>query len=380
MRWFRPLVVLLATTLASALVAGTAYAQGPPSPGHVTFNHPLGAPRAQYALVRTIDTAIDRTPPGATIRLAAYSFAMPSTSQALIRAYHRGVRVKVVVDDHSARWGSVRRLGHVLGRRTGQRGGASFLRLCHDSCRGTKGRQHAKFVTISRTTHARQVVMVGSMNFTDFAAAHQFQDLYTVTGERALFRQLRRVFRQMAADRPQRPLDLPAAGQGLRVDTSPVAAGLAADPVLGRLTRVHCGGVADGTGIHGRTLIRISMHAWNGPRGVALARQVAALSRQGCNAKVVAGVGFGRRVVSLLDASGVGLRRAVPGEPATHEKLMVLSGHLGRDRAASVVWTGSHNWTDRSLRNDEVMLRVAGERQVAAYRSEFRRIWGLSTR
>ena len=222
--------------------------------------------------------------------------------------------------------------------------------------------------------------MVGSMNFTDFAAAHQFQDLYTVTGEQTLFRQLRQVFRQMAADRPQPSLDLPGAGRGLRVDISPAPGGPAPDPVVARLGRVHCAGAVDGTGLHGRTLIRISMHAWNGLRGVTLARRIATLSHQGCDIKVVAGVGFGRRVVSLLSAAGIGLRRAGQDQPATHEKLMVLSGHLGRDRAASVVWTGSHNWTDRSLRNDEVTLRVAGGRQVAAYLAEFRRIWALSVR
>jgi hypothetical protein len=182
----------------------------------------------------------------------------------------------------------------------------------------------------------------------------------------------------MATDRAQPPLSLPGAGDGLRLDTSPVPFG--ADPVATRLARVHCAGATGGTGAHGRTLVRISMHAWNGRRGIDLARRTAALAKQGCRIRVVAGVGFGRRVLSILEKGGVGLRRAVEGAPATHQKLMILSGHLGRDRAASYVWTGSHNWTDRSLRNDEVMLRVAGVRQVTAYRAAFHRIWALSAR
>jgi phosphatidylserine/phosphatidylglycerophosphate/cardiolipin synthase-like enzyme len=44
------------------------------------------------------------------------------------------------------------------------------------------------------------------------------------------------------------------------------------------------------------------------------------------------------------------------------------------------VWTGSHNFSDRSLRNDEVTLRVAGARQVAAYRANFGRIWAVAGR
>ena len=82
---------------------------------------------------------------------AAYSFAMPSTAQALRRAHRRGVRVQVVVDDRSAQWGSVRALRRELGTSTRRH---SFVRVCDHSCRGTTGNQHAKFVTISRSGRA----------------------------------------------------------------------------------------------------------------------------------------------------------------------------------------------------------------------------------
>ena len=62
----------------------------------------------------------------------------------------------------------------------------------------------------------------------------------------------------------------------------------------------------------------------------------------------------------------------------THEKLMFVSGRYAGSRGASLVWTGSHNWTDRSLHNDEVTLRVRGARTVAAYQRNFRRIWTAS--
>jgi phosphatidylserine/phosphatidylglycerophosphate/cardiolipin synthase-like enzyme len=63
-----------------------------------------------------------------------------------------------------------------------------------------------------------------------------------------------------------------------------------------------------------------------------------------------------------------------------HEKVMVLSGVLGPDRHASYVWTGSHNWSDRSLRNDEVILRVRGRAVVASYLRNFRRMWDFAGR
>ena len=42
------------------------------------------------------------------------------------------------------------------------------------------------------------------------------------------------------------------------------------------------------------------MHAWNGERGIGLARQVAALAGAGCNVRVLAGVGFGPQVTRIL--------------------------------------------------------------------------------
>ena len=143
---------------------------------------------------------------------------MPSTAQALRRAHRRGVRVQVVVDDRSAQWGSVRALRRELGTSTRRH---SFVRVCDHSCRGTTGNQHAKFVTISRSGRAEDVVMVGSMNFTAYAAARQWQDLYVVRDDRRLFRQLRTVFRAMLRDEPQAPLALPSAGRGLRTDVAP---------------------------------------------------------------------------------------------------------------------------------------------------------------
>jgi phosphatidylserine/phosphatidylglycerophosphate/cardiolipin synthase-like enzyme len=339
------------------------------SPGRAVFNDPLGSGRRQFALIRHINAKIDGAGRSSVVRLAAYSFAMPSTAQALLRAHRRGAAVKVVVDAHSARWGSVRNLRRQLG---GDRHHRSFVLVCRHSCRGTAGNQHAKFVTISRTGRHDDLVMVGSMNFTAFAAAGQWQDLYSVAGNTRLYRQLVRVFRQMTRDRAQPRLRLQTPGEGFRTEVAPVAGTGVEDPVGARLGAVRCGGAAGG---HHRTVVRISMHAWNGDRGVRLAKKVAGLRRAGCSVRVLAGVGVGRHVATVLRRARVGYRAAGPDDPATHQKLMLVSGRFGRSSSASYVWTGSHNWTDRSLRNDEVTLRVAGARRVAAYRANFDRIW-----
>ena len=83
-----PAVLVLLTVLAGCLLpAGPVAALEQPrspvvSPGHVLFNDPLGPEDRQYALIRHIDARIGHARPGATVRLAAYSFAMPSTSRA----------------------------------------------------------------------------------------------------------------------------------------------------------------------------------------------------------------------------------------------------------------------------------------------------------
>jgi phosphatidylserine/phosphatidylglycerophosphate/cardiolipin synthase-like enzyme len=347
----------------------------PRSPGQALFNDPFGTKRQQFALIRHINRAIDGAGRRSVVRVAAFSFAMPATAQALIRAHRRGAAVKLVVDDRSATWGSVRNLRRQLGANIHRR---SFVRVCHGSCRGGSGNQHAKFVTISGTRRAEHVVMVGSMNFTTFAAARQWQDLYSVA-DADLYAQYERVFRQMKRDRPQKGLSLPALAHGMRVEVEPRVA-TPPDPVAVRLAAVRCRGVDRRAGDRGHTLLRISMHAWNGERGVRLARKVAHLRRTGCDVRVVGGVGVGRRVATILRRAGVDYRAGDRDGRATHEKVMFVSGRYGASDNASFVWTGSHNFTDRSLRNDEVTLRVAGARQVAAYRANFDRIWASAER
>jgi phosphatidylserine/phosphatidylglycerophosphate/cardiolipin synthase-like enzyme len=130
-------------------------------------------------------------------------------------------------------------------------------------------------------------------------------------------------------------------------------------------------------GRRGRTVVRIAMHAWNGERGIDLARQVVRLGRKGCDVRVLYGKGTGRVVKRLLEESprvrarDSGLRTG----RRVHQKVLLVSGRYGRRTDANFVWTGSHNWSDASLRNDELLLRVGGRDLVDAYLANFGRIW-----
>jgi phosphatidylserine/phosphatidylglycerophosphate/cardiolipin synthase-like enzyme len=362
---------------ASVVEAVAAADIAPETGGRVHFNDPTGPHRRQYALVRRIDHAIDAAEPGAILRLAAYSLAMPPTTRALVDAHRRGVQVRVVVDDHSAHWGSVRVLAEELGRDTTA---DSFVKVCQMSCRGGRGNQHAKFLTVSSSTQGEGVVLVGSVNLTGYNATRQWNDLYSVA-DVAVHDQLAEAFDLMAADHLQGRLVLPTTSGGFATDLSPYP-GISArkDPLLHRLRTVHCKGVALTAGRDGRTVVRILMHAWNGERGVALARAVARLERGGCDVKVLYGVGMGRQVNRILQAAHVPARDSLHDHRRVHQKVMVLSGRIGHRTDANYVWTGSHNWSDRSLRNDELILRVAGRDLVADHLANFRHIWRVARR
>lgn len=344
----------------------------PETGGRVSFNDPRGGEDRQFSLVRRIDAAIEGADAGATVRLAAYSFAMPSTARALLDAHEHGARVRVVVDDHSAHWGAVKRLRQALGTDTSA---DSFVKVCRLSCRGGRGNQHAKFVTVSSGSMGDDLVMVGSLNLTGYSSQRQWNDLYVASDE-AAHDQLAEVFELMADDRPQGRLTLRETDNGFATDLAPYpAADPGGDPIKRRLAKVRCRGTSLLSGDDGRTVIRIVMHAWNGDRGVDLARRVARLHDQGCDVKVLYGVGMGRVVATVLRDAGVPIRDSNAGGRRVHHKVMVLSGVLGTQTDANYVWTGSHNWSDRSLRNDEIMFRISGRHLVQEYLANFRTIW-----
>ena len=363
-----------ATAPAPVEAAIAAADPAPETGGAVAFNDPRGDRSRQFSLVRRIDRAIRGAEAGATVRLAAYSFAMPSTARALLDAHAGGAHVQVVVDDHSAHWGAVRRLRERLGTDTSA---ADFVKVCRLSCRGGRGNQHAKFVTVSSGSAGDDLVMVGSLNLTNYSSQRQWNDLY-VASDSGAHDQLVDVFERMADDRPQGRLAVRETAKGFETDLAPYTTGAGGDPIKRRLDRVRCRGASLLSGKNGRTVVRVAMHAWNGDRGIDLARRVARLHRQGCDVKVLYGVGMGRAVATILRTNGVPVRDSNNGGRRVHHKVMVLSGVLGRQIDANYVWTGSHNWSDRSLRNDEIMFRVAGRHLVQDYLANFRRMWNAA--
>lgn len=407
------IVSLLATGLASAAMAWE------PRPGAL-FNDPSLGRRAADRLVNHVEAAINHARAGSVIRLASYSFDRRDVTDALLRACDRGVSVQMVLNDN---WTSrqtkrlIRRLGTnidphyddachpvVPPEETTESPEdpaesevlpwhePSFVKICYQSCRNGAGNQHMKFYLFSRTGTSRNVIMVGSANLTGFAARVHWNDLFTVRGRGNMFDFYSGIFRELAEDRRVRQPYRRATFGDLTTEFGPLrGATQAEDPVARRLSRVRCRAIGD-TGWRGHTVIRISMYGWHGERGRYLAGKVADLDRRGCQVTVIVS-SAGRRVVGVLRRGGVAVRTAdldkdgdsrtgfdeTAWEQFTHEKFMTLNGTwAGKGRR--IVWTGSENWSGKSLMNDEVTLMIPRRGAYRDYVRHFEYEWAEHTR
>lgn len=374
-----------------------------PPAADVLFNDPTGDEAAQDRIADHVRRAIEATPDHGTIRMAAYSFDRPDVADALRRACtERQVTVQLVLNDNFVS-APVRRLRRLIGADAASSSGAchargesrgtstepSFVKVCHASCRlGDRGNQHMKVYLFSGATGAATVVMLGSANLTDYAAGVHWNDLVTLTGDRQLHDDYSRVFAELAADRL---VAVPAVGVTHGDVTTSVPPGRPAtaddDAVARRLAKVGCDAVP-GSGVAGRTVVRISMYGWRGARGADLARRVAELHRRGCRVQALVSAA-GPEVVEVLVAAGVRVRSAsldVDGDVTTgfedsgwehfvHEKWMSVDGTWDGS-ATRAVWTGSENWSDVSLLNDELVVMIPREDIHDAYVEHFDDVWG----
>lgn len=364
----------------------------------VLFNDPTGGAAAQDRIADHVRRAIDATPRHGTIRMAAYSFDRPDIADALQRACtRRQVTVQVVLNDNFVSR-PVRRLRRVLGADAGSSRGAcgaspstgtgpSFVKVCHASCRlGDRGNQHMKVYLFSGSGHEADVVMLGSANLTGYAAGVHWNDLVTFTGSPELYADYGRLFAELAADRL---VEAPAVDLTHGDVTTSVPSGAQAgtdDAVAGRLAGVDCRALP-GSGIAGRTVLRISMYGWRGGRGADLARQVAGLRADGCRVQALVSAA-GPDVVEILRAADVRVRSAsldVDHDVATgfetsgwehfvHEKWMSVDG-TWNGSATRAVWTGSENWSDVSLLNDELVVMIPRAAIHDAYVAHFDDVW-----
>lgn len=360
-----------------ALVAGTT-STAQASPDHykptkgATFNNPYGGSAAAHRIVHKLVRTINSVKKGHKIRIASWNFRSNVIANALIRAHHRGVSVRLIMD--YGNWNPdipndiARRTKVALSKGDKHRKGdmTSWLRRCHGACRGHHGIAHTKYYAFDKVQKVRDVVMYGSANATELAATIQWNDVYTVTKSPDKYHEFIKVFNQMRRDRAVRQGFLSYRHGQISLDFYPYRGRhTKKDPVLKVLNNVRCTGATRSSGIRGHTKIRIAQTATYGPRGLALANRLATMKKRGCNIRLVYAM-FGRQALQVLrhDAGPGGVPMTHLAYDAdcngiydkyVHMKSMTISGVYRKNTHARITWNGSANWTPVSLSSDEVV-------------------------
>ncbi|NUR08214.1 MAG: hypothetical protein HOQ45_14550 [Nocardioidaceae bacterium] len=313
----------------------------------------------------------------AQIKIALYSIADKAFTDALIRAHRRCVSVKILMNSHlnadtSPSW---RRLINALGTRPAPskyESRRSFAYRCSHGCLGSAV-LHTKMYVFSNTYRSQRVVMTGSSNMTSNAVKVQWNDLYTVRNNARLYGDYRGQFMRMVRDRTGGRPRVFREGGYTSTFYPFFGATRSSDLTMRALNSIRCTG-ARGAGINGHSVVYIAMHSWHGTRGKYLAQRVRQMYSRGCYVRILYSF-MGHGTFTLLTRNTgsrmVARRVLFPGPRGlvaakySHMKMFAAAGNVAGNPGSHVVWTGSNNWADRSIRCDEVTLRIAS---ASAYR------------
>lgn len=369
-------VIFVATLFAVAtVVANTNTASGEytPATGGI-FNDPNGTTKQKYKIVNHINTAIDNTPSGATIRIVTFRFTLDSTFSAIQRAHDRGVNIRLLIGGVPVADGYNQQLAKMLGTDTSQ---PSFMTQCQHGCNSDEENSfmHSKFLTFSQTGSAQNVVMVMSANLTKRQATVGSNDLYSANENPDLYNAFGDYFEDLVTDTPYTgPMQTVATPKHELVTfpATPNSVSGDKDPYIKMLNAVQCGvKPAAGYGQNGRTVIQVAMFAWTRDRA-DIARKLNALSKKGCIVKVYANAQDTNATVVqrlLEDGSKVQLRNSAKdknhdgkyddNDSYSHTKFFLINGAYDGSRKAKLVLTGSSNLSKSAqYKNDNLLLYI----------------------
>ncbi len=337
----------------------------------VKVTNPLGTSRKQ--IMNHILKAIRATPKGEKIRLISWNIASRDFVKALINAHERGVSVRVLMSQQKAddqpKSGDYWRLRRALRKRNGLPARLySWARGCNRSCRGTRGIAHSKLFLFSRVGRSRNVVMSTSANATDVAVYRQWNDLYTNVGNAKIYNGFIKVFLEAAKDKPVRNAYRTFPGKSVMGYVYPWRGAKAkGDRVKRELKRIKCRGARGGTGINGRTRIRIAQDAIIDKRGQEIARILRDKWEAGCNMRITYALmnNKARKILNNTKRGPVPRRQIVQDwdndgiyDRYLHAKVLAVSGVYRNDHSARVAWQGSENWSGLAKISDEQGFRI----------------------
>jgi phosphatidylserine/phosphatidylglycerophosphate/cardiolipin synthase-like enzyme len=375
-------------------------------PNGASFNNPRGSWTAKLRNERKVVHAIDNTRKGAIIRFALYSFDRIPVARRLLAARERGVHVQLLLNDHQDTR-AMKMLRARLGTDVTKK---DFIYKCHSGCRTDNRKRllHTKFYTFTKTGGSKWALFFGSANMTMNAARHQWNDLYLMDGNEALFDQYVDLFNDMKRDyeKQQPPLPtfcgLPANGVSCddAVDfgttvTFPRYLGPGNDPIISILDRVQCITTTP-SGKRVRTKLAVNMHTIRGRRGDYLADAYRRKFAEGCQARFSFGlVGFHTKghLGARTPRGHLPLRSTsfdyhpdkeeknpdgkldLTLDYYSHEKYLVIEGNYAGDPNAHLVFTGSSNWGALGAVNDEILVAIQGKKIARQYMTNFNFMW-----
>lgn len=337
----------------------------------VIVTNPLGTSKKR--IMNHILKSIRATPRGQKIRLISWNIASRGFVNTLINAHDRGVSVRVLMSKQKAqdqpRDGDFWRLKRQLRQRNGQpKKLRSWARGCDRSCRGRRGIAHSKLFIFSKVGRARRVVMSTSANATDVSVYRQWNDLYTNTGSKSVYRGFMSTFRQAAKDHRVRRGYRTFKGKSVTGYVYPWAGPKArGDRVKNTLRRIHCNGARGRTGVRGHTRVRIAQDAIIDKRGKSIAKILRHKWESGCNIKIVYALmnNHARYILKHTRRGPVPMRQIVQDwdgdgvyDRYLHAKVLAVSGHYRKNHKARVSWQGSENWSGLAKISDEQGFQI----------------------
>lgn len=393
--------------LTALLLAAVTCAAAPSAPASAkvtdgaTFNDPLVKSK-RYAISKRIRSLIDKAPgktrksAGAIIRVAMYSYSHneKATIEALVRAAKRGVTVHLLLDSDKTLEPGYTEYGDYFGSLDAKypRFNVTFCPVGR-GCIGTGhpgSNNHNKFFLFSRTSGSKRVVVQSSANLNKANAQSYWNNAVTLVNA-GLYSDYVAYFNDLRAQRPTTDYGRTTTSGTAKVWHFPMAT---VDPVERTLIDdVRCTGNTK-VGSKGRTVLRVAMKDFY---RVEVARALWNLADSGCLVDVAYDepadfepyLGQSAAVVAALSRPltrpGGRMRlflagpstKANPKRRLIHSKYLLIEGHFGGKKNTKVVFTGSHNFSYGSLRdNDETLLRVRHAKIHDRFRSNFKRILG----
>lgn len=337
--------------------------------------------RIRHHILRTINSV----PAGGQIRVITWSFSSDAYLNALRAARKRGVSVQVILasgnNDYVLSYRGLRKsFGGYRYKKSDSRG--SWVYRCWHSCRGSGGTMHAKVFLFSQAYNTRWITMSGSGNLTDFAAKGQWNQLFTMTNNQAVYNGAMAVFQSMKRDLPAKPRELTLNFGTTTFFFTPFPAHKPQyDFIWNALRTVQCTPTAVSGG---RTKIRIAMYTWRDRRGDWLAKQVRKLWNQGCDVRIIYAIMGSRNKAILYSPRGRGripMRQTLLVDEHhrpvwyLHQKYITIAGHIGTDPTAYQVYQGSFNFSDLGMRSDENMQLLNGYDNYQPFAADFSQVW-----